>query len=100
MKHSERYLKAAKRLEKGCQKYSCCAIADTYSFSPYINTYNYDAVKFYLLLFQDHCINGNDLQRDIRMSIPRLGKLYSEHWQSLRVLLLCLAAAIAESEGK
>ena len=100
MKHSKRYLKAAKRIAKGYQKYSCFAIADTYYFSPYFNIYNYDAVKFYLLLFQDHCIGGEDLQRDIQMSGPRLGKLHNEHCRSLRVLLLCLAAAIAESEGK
>lgn len=81
------YREAARRIEKGMETFSCCAISDAQGRATHVRGPHH---KFYIDLFTDG--SENDLQD----AICEVGTVFSEDRQNLRALLLCMAAAVAE----
>lgn len=90
MKDSERYLQAAEAIRRGSEWYTCIAVADTYGRTRYDDTDDLPAVINYVRMFAR---NDLELQDNIEdPSVPSQKKL--------RILLLCMAAAVAADKEK
>ena len=87
MKNSEAYLQAAELIDSRQELYSCCAIARVVGGSA--GSSNFAIVPLARTYVEDTEFSLWDA--DIQ--------LYAKRAQQIRVLLLCLMAAKAESEG-
>ena len=88
MKRSEIYRRAAELVNSRQERYSCIAIAAQYENYDGCGCEQFPATKAYLDIFKPQ---GIRLQSAIEEN---------KNHQAIRILMLCLAAAIAESEGK
>jgi hypothetical protein len=93
MKDSEIYLRAAKLIDEGVNTYSCIAMRDAANHIGFVMSIPLARDYYHIWGFE----SSNDLQHNIE--IKEDGGLFLERKQ-LRVLLLCLASAIAEEEGR
>lgn len=88
MKRSEIYREAARLVEMGAEQYSCIAIANAaHGWARQLPCNEYEESRIYVETFADHPDELN-----------RLFSQECEDAQDLRILALCLMAAIAEDD--